>query len=333
MILLFGMPRSGTSWLGKIFDSHPRTLYRHEPDKAYVHPEVPPLLPPSAVAERRRALETFVEEALAIRTVGVVGKLPVFPKSYHSPLQHRLKKLLVLGAKLWSRSFGEVSVPDMVDAARRDVRIVWKSVVSLGRLGALARALPESRAVLILRHPCGQIASLLRGEAAGAFETKRPASEYYRVLEMLAATRQARAHGLTLEHLRRLGPIERLAWQWTLNNEIALADIAGLPGCTALRYEDLCAEPLGTMRRLFEHVGLEWHPQTERFIRESVGGEEDGYYSIVKDPSRAASRWREELAAEDVERILAITARSPAGRFFADAPEAEREDGAERASA
>ena len=31
-LLLFGMPRSGTTWLGKIFDSHPRVLYRHEPD-------------------------------------------------------------------------------------------------------------------------------------------------------------------------------------------------------------------------------------------------------------------------------------------------------------
>lgn len=29
-ILLFGLPRSGTTWLGKLFDSHPDTLYRHE---------------------------------------------------------------------------------------------------------------------------------------------------------------------------------------------------------------------------------------------------------------------------------------------------------------
>ena len=316
MILLFGMPRSGTSWLGKIFDSHPRTLYRHEPDKAYVHPEVPPLLPPSALPERRRALEAFLDTALAIRTAGVVGKLPVFPKDYHSPLQHRLKKALVVGAKLWSRTLGEVSVPDLVDVARRDVRLVWKSVVSLGRLGAIARAVPQAQAVLILRHPCGQISSLLRGEAAGAFETRKPASEYYRVLKMLAGTEQARAHGLTLAGLRGLQPIERLAWQWTLFNELAMADVAGLPGCTVLRYEDLCAEPLATSRRLFELTGLEWHPQTERFIRASVGGEDEGYYSIVKDPRRAASRWRDELAAADVERIAAIAARSPAGRLF-----------------
>lgn len=31
-VLLFGMPRSGTTWVGKILDSHPGTVYRHEPD-------------------------------------------------------------------------------------------------------------------------------------------------------------------------------------------------------------------------------------------------------------------------------------------------------------
>jgi hypothetical protein len=33
--MILGAPRSGTTWLGKIFDSHPRVLYRHEPDSVY----------------------------------------------------------------------------------------------------------------------------------------------------------------------------------------------------------------------------------------------------------------------------------------------------------
>jgi hypothetical protein len=32
LLLLFGMPRSGTTWLAKIIDSHPDIIYRHEPD-------------------------------------------------------------------------------------------------------------------------------------------------------------------------------------------------------------------------------------------------------------------------------------------------------------
>ena len=32
-ILIVGAPRSGTTWLAKILDSHPDVLYRHEPDE------------------------------------------------------------------------------------------------------------------------------------------------------------------------------------------------------------------------------------------------------------------------------------------------------------
>ena len=38
-LLLVGMARSGTSWIGKIFDSQPTTLYKHEPDRSI--PDVP----------------------------------------------------------------------------------------------------------------------------------------------------------------------------------------------------------------------------------------------------------------------------------------------------
>src|ERR1700712_4231116 len=32
MIFIFSSPRSGSTWLAKAFDSHPDTLYLHEPD-------------------------------------------------------------------------------------------------------------------------------------------------------------------------------------------------------------------------------------------------------------------------------------------------------------
>jgi len=38
-ILVSGSPRSGTTWLAKLLDSHPDVLYRHEPDE--VSPPIP----------------------------------------------------------------------------------------------------------------------------------------------------------------------------------------------------------------------------------------------------------------------------------------------------
>ncbi len=41
LLLLFRMSRSGTTWLGKILDSHPDVLYIHEPDSEIKIKSVP----------------------------------------------------------------------------------------------------------------------------------------------------------------------------------------------------------------------------------------------------------------------------------------------------
>ncbi len=324
LILLFGLPRSGTSWLGKIFDSHPDTLYRHEPDKLCKSREVPQVFPLGELGARREAVEEYLGRLLAVRTATVSGKLPLFPKSYYSRARFRLRKAALLAAKAWPRRLGEVQVPELVDGAGdreggrggTRIRLVWKSIQSVGRLGAFLRVLDRARAVLILRHPCGQIHSVLRGEAARRFEGGHPASESYRILQSLVETDQGRAHGLTLAALRAMHPIERLAWSWVLFNEKALADVAGIERCRVVVYEDLCRAPEEEARRLFAGCGLGWTEQSRRFLSESVGGDDDGYYSLTKRPLLAANRWREQLAGGAVEMIHAVARQSEVGRRF-----------------
>lgn len=312
MILVFGLPRSGTSWLGKIFDSHPGTLYRHEPDKHIYLRDVPVVLP----AEQREGLDFFLRQVLANRSPGVTGKLPAFPKSYRSLVRHLARTAIGYAARALPRQLCErVRVPDLIDPGHPRPRLVWKSINSVGRLGALARFLPSARVVLILRHPCGQIASIQRGYARGKFQGPPP-SEHYRIFEMLAQTRQGRAHGLTVEALREMHPVERMAWRWLLFLEKAVADTAGLAHCRLLRYEDLCAAPVEGARELFEFTGLGWHPQTEEFVRESTGGESDQYFGLRKDPGRSASKWQRELPAADIRRILDVIGRSPVGQLY-----------------
>ena len=66
-VLLFGMPRSGTTWLGKIFDSHPDTLYRHEPDSRGTLNTLPMLPIESDVEKHRSFLLDYVAKLPAIR--------------------------------------------------------------------------------------------------------------------------------------------------------------------------------------------------------------------------------------------------------------------------
>lgn len=316
MILVFGLPRSGTSWLGKIFDSHPDTLYRHEPDKELHVDGVPVVFPLDRLAERRDRLEFFLRRVLSNRSPGVTGKLPDFSKSYRSPARHLVRAGLSYFAKgLPKRLAGRVRVPDLIDPGHPGPRLVWKSINALGRAGALARLLPEPRVLLLLRHPCGQIASTLRGYAAGSMHGSPP-SEHYRVFQMLVDSEQGQAHGLTLGDLRSMHPVERLAWRWVLFVEKAVADTLGLADTRLLRYEDLCAAPLDGVRELFEFAGLDWHPQTESFVRASTDGDSREYFGLRKNPGRSAGKWRQELDETDVRRIFRVLERSAAGRLY-----------------
>jgi hypothetical protein len=316
LVLVFGLPRSGTSWLGKIFDSHPETLYRHEPDKHVQLSGMPVLLPVDGLAERREEIERFLDQVLANRSPSVCGKRPFFPKSYRSRTRELLRRGIIAATRVLPRQQAlRVEVPDLIDPGAPAPRVVWKSINSTGRLGALARVLPRPQTVLLVRHPCGQIASVLRGHAAGKFAHALP-SEQYRVLEALVNTDQGRAHGLTLAGLRDLTPVERMAWRWVLFLEKALEDVAGLPHCRVIRYEDLCMHPLEQARELFAFTGLDWNPQTERFLRDSTDGESAEYFGVRKDPQHSMSKWQTELTVEDARRILDIVQRSPAGRLY-----------------
>ena len=317
-ILLFGMPRSGTTWLGKVFDSHPCTLYRHEPDSGGALDASIPLMPSVEDADRYRdAAAHYVDSLKSNRLLRVTGKLPVFPKAYQGPLAARSRQALLLGAKAASRWIRIGSVPEFIRPGYEgELFLAWKSIESLGRLGVFARALPEARAIHIIRHPCGYVSSVLGGEASGRLPGAVPGSEDYGIFQMLLETAQARRRGRTLEHLRSLHPVERLAWRWLISNEKALDDLDGLANGHTVLYEDLCRNPGDAYRGLFEFAGLSWDRQTVDFIRDSTSNEKSAYFSVFKDPQRAAAGWKHKLAEDDQARVLAVVSGSRAGALY-----------------
>lgn len=317
-ILLTGMPRSGTTWFGKLFDSHPDTLYLHEPDS--IRPEIIKLsLAPTADAITPAQVRDYLRRLLAVRAPKVTGKLPLFRKAYQRADQHYLRNLWIYGNKLAARSGRSLKVPDLVGHGRRHrVRPVWKSIDATGRLNLLAPQFPGHIFVLV-RHPCGQIGSTLRGESLRKFDSNTLTAQDHNAFRELIDGAGALADGLTMATLRGLSSEQRLAWRWRLVNDIALARAEAAPDrIIVVRYEDLCADPLTTIRGLFARCGLSPHPQTETFIGASTGHSDDGYYSVYKNPLQAARQWRQELSEAQVAQIRDVVIGGPSGRLFAD---------------
>jgi hypothetical protein len=321
-ILLFGLPRSGTTWIGKLFDSHPDTLYRHEPDSVQrlslpLYPEM------EAASAHRPELERFVASLPRMRSPEVVGKQPLFAKRYLSAGSLFAYRASVLAAKAASKIRRHAPCPYRPTGGRRaDVRVVWKSIESLGRLGVCAAAMPDVRAVHLIRHPCGHVASVLHGRTTHRFDGEASDTDDSWRLTMLLDTSAGRPYAARLGDPRMLTREEQLAWIWAITHEKVLADTANSKNVIAVRYEDVCDDPAAMTRKMFEFTGLAWHAQAGSFVRASTetttSATDTGYYSVFKPPRASAERWRSELAPEAIERIMQVLRDSALIRFYPD---------------
>lgn len=313
-IFLFGMPRSGTTWIGKIFDSHPQTLYRHEPD-SWSPLSAVPLVPRMEDAPLYFSLlRGFVASVASMNVPKVCAKTPVFKKAYQSTAAFEIQRVGALAARI-----GGKVVPGfpVVGASRRihgEMRLVWKSIESLARLGVLIETFPAARAIHIIRHPCGYVSSVLRGEQRSQFEDNSGSSEDYGIYHLLLDTDLAKSQSLNLGYLASLTAVERLAWRWLLFNEKAIKDCSTTGRVLVVYYDDLCRDPVGITRKMFDFVGLEWAPQTQEFLGRSTSDDDGTYYGVFKNSLLAASRWKRDLSEEDQHRISAIAEKGVAGR-------------------
>ncbi len=325
-ICILGMPRSGTTWVGKIFDSHPRTRYRHEPDSGGALDHVAIHAAPEHDGPNAHRMRAFLDELPRWRTPKVCGKQPVFPKAYLPGWRGGVHHASIQFSRLAS-VLTRVPVLEPVKPRAAPPRIVWKSIESTGRAGLIASADPAVRVILVVRHPCGQIDSTLRGESGKRFTDECSAADDWGIFEYLLETEQAQRRGLTMDSFRNTGVEERLAWRWLLFNEKAMEELQSRPNACVVRYEDLCEAPLQTAKSLLDFAGLDWDDAVERFVRDSTGSDDRRYYSVYRDPMRAAMRWREHLDQTAVDRILDVVRGSRPGDLFTDPVQGDRSGG------
>ena len=323
LIVIVGLPRSGTTWLAKIFDSHPDTFYCHEPDSRGRLRGVPFAPDP---AESGRYVDTVRKFASALpnaRDIRVIGKLPLFPKRYDLPGGYWVRRALIAAGKLLSNVVCE---PRIAVATRKSVAkvVVWKSIESTARLGTLAHAMPDAKFIHIVRHPCGYADSILRGYTAHRFTSSTPPWDDVALIELLSQTAQAQRYTASVGLLQSRAHCERLAWLWLVQNEKAFDESRSLDNVTIVRYEDLCERPVDACRELFAKVGLTWPQQTQSFVENSTSTHDSSYYAVSKDSLRAAHAWRDRLDRESARMVTEMVAPSSIWRWYAMAQIDER---------
>ena len=173
-----------------------------------------------------------------------------------------------------SRTFG---LPDLIAIGRRKtIRAALKLVNWDG--STAASTMPDCRCCLILRHPCGQIASTQAGEAGQAVSATgrhRFVREAGLPSDIRRAAAFAASRGVDAAAYEALPNAGKLAWVWRAFNEPLVAGLRNLPNTKIVVYEDLCRNPEAVARNLFAFADLDWSAQTSAFLDSSTNSERD----------------------------------------------------------
>lgn len=293
-VFLVGFPRSGTTWLGKLYDSHPDTVYRHEPFGREYGSFGLDLYRKIKFGRAISADErTHVVQTL-IRALPNTSKPPFFRKSYRRMHMPRMQSALWSSAK-----FGRVPATiyqALYTPQRGTPVLVVKETASDAVVREAISCIKPDKVILIVRHPYEVIASHIVGIKKGKLPSSK-LEDRLQWLDMHADFAQHREAILTMSE------VEFLALVWRIHNETYLKLCCHR---MTVLYESLVRDSENQMHKLFDFSGLEMHRQVEKFIQLSTRGSSTNYFSVYK--KRSPNSWRSVLTQEDISYIDTHTA-------------------------
>jgi hypothetical protein len=244
LVLVAGLPRSGTTWVGEVLGRTAGARYLHEPDNHLVRPDAwwakrrfgpyPELLPGDTAADYERLW------ALA------------FSGGPRRPLLYAGARILQragaprLSGRLASRQHGRAAAGPLV----------VKSVHSARALEWIADRF-QPAVVLVERHPYGVISSWRKLGWDDFLDTDPGALRYSSAV-------------LGVDPPPPGAPwLERAAWHYGLLSSYLERARRRHPGWLVVRHDRLCAGPEPAFRRLCARLGLRFTDDAARFLAAS----------------------------------------------------------------
>ena len=298
-LLIAGVPRSGTTWIGRALGHTDGTAYVNEPDgfrdplafRVMVDRGENPVLVPG---EDAPDIERLWAGALAGgREAGTVRDRAARLLYDRSPLEARRSARAAGRATGTLGVAARLAVPRVADAASRVVVKTVQSALSLEWVSD--RFSP--RVLLIERNPFNVLSSW----------------------HELGYVRNPRETAAITAYARRQWDIDappdgapHIATQAFVFGVLtaALRDAASRhPDWSRARHEDLCIDTVPRFRALAAEVGLVWGEDAERFLTDS---DRDGTpYRTQRRTEEQPDRWRDRLDPNQVATIRDVLARFP----------------------
>ena len=310
LILLFGTPRSGTSWLGTILSSHPRCLYSHEPTAKETEHYTRHLV---QLAKSGQLLDkTKIAEVISSWCKAYHGshRPPFFWKSFSviPPKVQWSAWLLTRYSFVGKSAYSALFSPKVSD----DFDIVVKEVGWERYAEQVTRTL-GGQLIVIVRHPCGVVASQLRGRE-NKWLMPPDVGKWYETFAVECTQLCFRERDVM-----HMPPHQFCALRWLVANEIFADTADQFPTSQMVVYERLCTDSLRVSKEVFTKLGWEISTQSEKFISDSstyhsgkmnslVRGKRP-YFDVYRNSQQAMNSWRQTLPTEIQKSILRIARR------------------------
>lgn len=302
-LLVTGLPRSGTSWVGKMLEASGEVVYVNEP----MNPQHPPGHSPGVLNARVTRQFQYIspedDEAWA--------------RAFTDTLALRYQLAPELRANHGAYDLARMAkyLTGFTAGRLRGRRAMLDDPFAVLSTGWLVQRMGV-QAVVLVRDPVSFV---------GSWRKLGWAMHFHELLEQPLLVRDHLEP--YVDRMRSLvgSPdwLARTCLLWEATYDIVDRSFRDLPGVSLVGYEDLVADPLEGFRRLYGDVGLTWSAQArERVLAATTGGEGSASgshrWSLRGGLSRTAYRpmssetalstFRGRLSAEEIDRVRELTA-------------------------
>ena len=178
-------------------------------------------------------------------------------------------------------------------------------------MDSIIEGLRTDRNIILFRHPCGAIASSLKGIETGKMQAgSNTARENW--LDENKDRMYIKSLNLTPSNILSLPEHEYLALRWRLQNEDYLNFSSKNDNNIYISYEDFMIDQEKKVKTLFATLPLSYDPGVESFILASSGDKSEkpllkdsssNFYSVYRNKGFDPDKWKTALTPDQISSI------------------------------
>jgi hypothetical protein len=169
-------------------------------------------------------------------------------------------------------------------------------------------------AVYLVRHPCGMVESVMRGQAKGVMSTGRIDH-----LESILRDQSPYLYERYAGRFDELTVAEKNALTWRVDVERGYEAIQRSSNGMLVTFEQLCDDAHTVVRRICDHFGLIFTDSMQRLLdrmydlndtRRTRREVRNPYFTIFRNPHQQRDRWQSQMADVDCRDVKAVVGDS-----------------------